>query len=102
MSSKNFMRLCLLLCILILPLSACDVLPPVTGNGTPVTSPTNGSQLNVWSRVAPGVEVRYEDWKNPGGDDDTVTIVRFDLHKVKLSVGRSEEHTSELQSRQYL
>jgi len=31
--------------------------------------------------------VRYEDWKNPGGDDDTVTIVRFDLHKVKLSVG---------------
>src|SRR6266852_5379775 len=87
MSSKNFMRLCLLLCILIIPLVACDVLPPVTGNGTPVTSPANGSQLNVWSRVAPGVEVRYEDWKNPGGDDDTVTIVRFDLHKVKLSVG---------------
>lgn len=87
MSSKNFMRLCLLLCILTLPLSACDVLPSVTGNSTPVTSPANGSQLNVWSRVAPGVEVRYEDWKNPGGDDDTVTIVRFDLHKVKLNVG---------------
>src|SRR5713101_810568 len=87
MSSKNFMRLCLLLCILIIPLVACDVLPPVTGNGTPVTSPANGSQLNVWSRVAPGVEVRYEDWKIPGGDDDTVTIVRFDLHKTKLSVG---------------
>jgi uncharacterized protein YigE (DUF2233 family) len=43
--------------------------------------------LNVWNRVATGVEVRYEDWKIPGGDDDTVTIVRFDLHKVKLSVG---------------
>jgi exopolysaccharide biosynthesis protein len=87
MSSKNFLRLCLLLCILILPLSACDLLPPVTGNGTPVTSPANGPQLNVWNRVAPGVEVRYEDWKNPGGDNDTVTIVRFDLHEVKLNVG---------------
>jgi len=41
----------------------------------------------VWNRVATGVEVRYEDWKIPGGDDDTVTIVRFDLHKIKLSVG---------------
>jgi len=40
----------------------------------------------VWNRVATGVEVRYEDWKIPGGDDDTVTIVRFDLHKIKLSV----------------
>jgi len=77
----------IVLCLLIIPLVACDVLPPVTGNGTPVTSPANGSQLNVWNRVAPGVEVRYEDWKNPGGDNDTVTIVRFDLHKVKLSVG---------------
>jgi uncharacterized protein YigE (DUF2233 family) len=43
--------------------------------------------LNVWSRVATGVEVRYEDWKIQGGDDDTVTIVRFDIHKIKLSVG---------------
>jgi len=88
---RRNIRLCLLLCLLAIPLFACDLLPPVTGNGTPVTSPTNGSQLNVWSRVAPGVEVRYEDWKNPGGDDDTVTIVRFDLHEVKLSVGYQPE-----------
>ena len=41
----------------------------------------------MWNRVATGVEVRNEDWKIPGGDDDTVTIVRFDIHKIKLSVG---------------
>jgi len=41
----------------------------------------------VWNKVATGVEVRSEDWKIPGGDDDTVTIVRFDIHKIKLSVG---------------
>ena len=84
---RRNIRLCSLLCLLAILLCACDLLPPATGNGTPVTSPANGSQLNVWNRVAPGVEVRYEDWKNPGGDSDTVTIVRFDLHKVKLTVG---------------
>src|SRR6266516_1294343 len=82
-------HLCLLLCLLLLPLSACDI--SVKVNGTPATSSTsgspNGSQLNVWNRAAPGVEVRYEDWKNPGGDDDTVTIMRFDLPQVILSVG---------------
>ena len=88
---RRNIRLCLLLCLLAIPLFACGLLPTVTVNGTPVISPSNGtpsgSQLKVWNRVAPGVEVRYEDWKNPGGDDDTVTIVRFDLHKVKLNVG---------------
>lgn len=81
--------LCLLLCLLVTPLVACDL--SISVNGTPTAPSTNGtpsgSQLNVWNRASPGVEVRYEDWKNPGGDDDTVTIVRFDLHKVKLSVG---------------
>jgi len=43
--------------------------------------------LKVWNRVATGVEVRYEDWKIPGDDDETVTIVRFDTHKIKVSVG---------------
>ncbi len=43
--------------------------------------------MNVWNRVANGVEVRYEDWKDAAGDDDTVTIVRFDTHKIKVSVG---------------
>jgi uncharacterized protein YigE (DUF2233 family) len=95
MPARRFINACLLLCILILSLAGCDLLPSVTVNGTPVTSPANGtpggSQLNVWNKVAPGVEVRYEDWKIPGGDDDTVTIVRFDLGRVKLSVGYQPE-----------
>jgi len=32
------------------------------------------------------VEVRYEDWKSPGNNEDTVTIVRFDLRHITLSV----------------
>jgi exopolysaccharide biosynthesis protein len=32
------------------------------------------------------VEVRYEDWKSPGNNEDTVTIVRFDLRRITLSV----------------
>ncbi len=43
--------------------------------------------LNVWNNAGPGVQVRYEDWKSPDGDADTVTIVRFDLHHITLSVG---------------
>ncbi len=88
---RPYITLYLLLCLLIFPLSGCDLLPSVTVNGTPVTSPANGPQLNAWNKVASGVEVRHEDWKNPGGGDDTVTIVRFDLHKVKLSVGYQPE-----------
>ena len=87
MSVKQFIRFSLLLCILIFPLSGCDILPSVTVSITPATSSSNGTQLNVWNRVATGVEIRNEDWKNPGGDDDTVTIIRFDIHKIKLSVG---------------
>ncbi len=84
---SRFIRLSLLLCLLIFSLSSCDLLPSVTISITPATSSSNGKQLNVWNRVVTGVEVRYEDWKIPGGDDDTVTIVRFDIHKIKLSVG---------------
>ncbi len=91
LAHRSYIRLCLLFCLLIFPLISCDLIPSVSVNGTPGTSSANGSpgdsQLNVWNKAAPGVEIRYEDWKNPGGDDDTVTIVRFDLHKVKLSVG---------------
>ncbi len=85
----------LLLCLFVLPLLSCDLVTTVKVNGTPgtVTSPGNSTpdnsnppQLNVWSNAAPGVELRYEDWKSPAGDEDTVTIVRFDLHHVRLSV----------------
>ena len=96
---KHYYRLSLLLCFLVFFLASCDLIPPVTINGTPVIttgSSTPGNsvtpQLNVWSKVAPGVELRYEDWKSPAGDDDTVTIVRFDLHHVRLSVGYQPAH----------
>src|SRR5436309_13139813 len=77
----------ILLCFLMFPLLGCDILPSVTVSITPAASSSNETQLNVWNRAASGVEVRYEDWKNPDGDDETVTIVRFDTHKIKLSVG---------------
>jgi uncharacterized protein YigE (DUF2233 family) len=84
---SRFMKLSLLLCLLIFLLAGCDILPSVTVNITPTTTPSNGTQLNVWNRVATGVEVRNEDWRNADGDDETVTIVRFDTHKIKVSVG---------------
>jgi uncharacterized protein YigE (DUF2233 family) len=80
-------RLSLLLFFLVLPLAGCDILPGVTVSITPAASSSNGTQLNVWNKVATGVEVRYEDWKNGNSDDETVTIVRFDTHKIKVSVG---------------
>jgi uncharacterized protein YigE (DUF2233 family) len=76
-----------LLCFLMFSLLGCDILPSVTVNITPAATSSNGTQLNVWNKAATGVEVRYEDWKNSNGDDDTVTIVRFDTHKIKVSVG---------------
>jgi uncharacterized protein YigE (DUF2233 family) len=84
---KLLTRLSLLLCLLLLPLAGCDVFPGVTVSITPAASSTNGTQLNVWNKVATGVAVRYEDWKDSNGDDETVTIVRFDTHKIKVSVG---------------
>ena len=86
-SLSRFIKLSMLLCLLIFPLASCDLLPSVTVSITPATSSSNGTQLNVWNRGATGVEVRYEDWKNSDGDDETVTIVRFDTHKIKVSVG---------------
>jgi uncharacterized protein YigE (DUF2233 family) len=84
---SRFIKLSLLLCLLIFPLAGCDILPSVTISITPAPSSSNGTQLNVWNKAATGVEVRNEDWKNSNGDDDTVTIVRFDTHKIKVSVG---------------
>jgi len=84
---RPYITLYILLCLLIFPLAGCDILPSVTVSVTPAPSSSNGTQLNVWNRVASGVEVRYEDWKNGNGDDETVTIVRFDTHKIRVSVG---------------
>ena len=84
---RPYIKLYILLCLLVLPLAGCDILPGVTVSVTPAPSTSNGKQLNVWNRVANGVEVRNEDWKDAAGDDDTITIVRLDTHKIKVSVG---------------
>ena len=69
-------------------LLGCDVLP---SSGTPVNTastaaPTSTHPLNVWIQAAPGVEIRYEHWKSPGPDEDTIIITRFDLHRIHLKV----------------
>jgi len=96
---KNYYRLSLLLCFFVFFLVSCDLIPSVAVNGTPIITTGNNTpddastpQLNVWSKVATGVELRYEDWKSPTGDDDTVTIVRFDVRHVRLSVGYQPAH----------
>lgn len=88
-----------MLCFLVFFCVSCDLIPSVAVNGTPIITTGNITpddagtpQLNVWSKVAPGVELRYEDWKSPAGDDDTVTIVRFDVRHVRLSVGYQPAH----------
>ena len=91
MPSKKVFTLSILLLLLLSTLLACST-PTITigGSTTPVTSPTspNGTPaLNQWVTAKPGVEIRYEDWKSPGNNEDTVTIVRFDLNKVHLKVG---------------
>ena len=91
---KRYLRLSLLLYLFVCSIISCSMIPSVSINGTPITSsPTklagqqSTPQLNTWYKGTPGVEVRYEDWKSPGDNEDTVTIVRFDLNYVKLSVG---------------
>src|SRR6266496_1898910 len=93
MSLKYSLKLCFLLCMLVCILAACDLAPSISFNATPTASPTASTpgdqgtpQLNTWYKGAPGIEVRYEDWKSPGNNEDTVTIVRFDLRHITLSV----------------
>lgn len=95
MPIKYSIKCCLLLCLLLCSLVACDIVPSTSSSSTPgasttstVSQPTDQGtpQLNTWYSGSPGVEVRYEDWKSPGNNEDTITIVRFDLHHIKLSV----------------
>ena len=95
---KHTLKLYLLLCLLLFSLVACDIVPSTSSNSIPSTPgasntstinrPTDQGtpQLNTWYSGTPGVEVRYEDWKSPGNNEDTVTIVRFDLRHISLSV----------------
>ncbi|GCF07780.1 phosphodiester glycosidase family protein [Dictyobacter arantiisoli] len=87
MPAKHAFKLALLIGLLVCALLACDVLPSITLNGTPVTSSSQSGTLNQWTTAQPGVELRSEHWKSAGGNEDTVSIARFDLNKVHLSVG---------------
>jgi uncharacterized protein YigE (DUF2233 family) len=95
MSIKRVLNVCFLLSLMVCALASCDI-PTTTVGSTPTVSSTSGAssaqgqnqaQLNSWLPGGRGVEVRYEDWKSPAGNEDIVTIVRFDLRYVKLSVG---------------
>src|SRR6184192_955699 len=101
MHLKHALKLYLLLCLLLFSLVACNLVPTTSTSGTPgntstatTTQPSDQGtpQLNTWYRGAPGVEVRYEDWKSPGNNEDTVTIVRFDLRYIKLNVAYQPDH----------
>ncbi len=96
MQVRKHLRLCLFLLLLTGSLSACNGLPAITNaNGTPIpiitTSHPNSSSatptLNTWYPASSGIEVRYEHWKSPGNNEDTVTIVRLDPQHIHLSIG---------------
>src|SRR5579883_2714651 len=79
-----FWHVCLLCSLFLIPsLAACDGLPTISvGLAAQTPTPT----INTWNQAAPGVEVRSEIWKSSDGASDTVSIVRFNLRYVKLSV----------------
>jgi len=92
MSVKHSMKLLLIFSLLVNVLLACSIVPgtPISNSTTPVPAGYSGStppQINTWSQWTPGMELRYEHWKGSGNNEDTVTIARFDLHHVHISVG---------------
>ena len=92
MSVKYSLKVLLICCLLVSVLPACNTLPDMH-----IARPTSsipigyaGStppQLNTWNQWAPGVELRYERWQGTHKNEDIVTIARFDLHHIHLSVG---------------
>lgn len=92
MSVKYSMKLLLVFSLLVNVLLACNVLPDIQ-----IPSPTSsipagysGStppQINTWNNWGPGVELRYEHWKSASNNEGTVTIARFDLHHIHISIG---------------
>jgi uncharacterized protein YigE (DUF2233 family) len=81
----------LLLILLISSLLACGSIPSISGSGASTPTASTGEQsdqpLNVWTKAASGIEIRDEDWKSPGNNEDRVTILRFDPHRIHLSIG---------------
>ncbi len=95
--TRSLRSVCWLCCLLLLfVLTGCGALPTITFGQGAQTSPTT---TDAWSSAAPGVETRQENWKSPDGDgaSDLVTIVRFDLHRVKLSVAYQPDHPLSMQ-----
>ncbi len=93
--SRRFFRyLCplLLLCLF----AGCDAFPTLSLGST---SQTPVPTANSWNQVVAGVEVRQETWSIPdgSGDGDTVTIVRFDLNAIKLSVAYQPDQPLSMQ-----
>ena len=88
MPFKKLLTLFLLLPLLFCVLAGCDLtinVPSSPSSGSSANS-SGTPALNTWIQAAPGVEIRYEDWKSPGDNEDTVTIVRFDVSRIRLSV----------------
>src|SRR3989440_6461273 len=93
MPIKHSLKVYLTLFLVVCSLVGCALLPSTSSGGTSTPTatanqpPEQGTpQLNTWYSGTKGVEVRYEDWKSPGNNEDTVTIVRFDLRHITLSV----------------
>lgn len=86
----------LLFCLLLLStwlMTACQepINISITGSGTPsptVITSTDGTSrpLDRWLMLATGVELRYEHWKGPSGNEDTIMITRFDPRRIALRV----------------
>ena len=92
MSVKYRLKLLLVFSLLINVLLACNILPDTQILHSTLSTPVGYSgsappQLNIWNQWAPGVELRYERWKGASTNEDTVTIARFNLHDVHLSIG---------------
>lgn len=92
MSVKSTIKLVLIFSLLVNVLLACDASSKasLSNSTTPAPNGYSGSILplmNTWNQWTPGVELRYEHWKSAGNNEDTVTIARFDLHHVHISVG---------------
>ncbi|MDQ2715047.1 MAG: phosphodiester glycosidase family protein [Chloroflexota bacterium] len=90
MLARYIHKLCALLCLLACcSLGACDLPGVSTNSPSSATSPSDGPTTaapNQWIAATPGVELRYEDWKGPSGNEDGITIVRFDPRHIKLRV----------------
>ena len=95
MPVKHFRTFTLFLCLLLGSLLGCSVTAPSFGSqNTPTDSQPSQNQtqeLNAWKQATPGIEVRFEHWKSPGDNEDTVAIARLDVHKVHLRIGYSPD-----------